>query len=86
MAHSFRIVASAKTSTFSSQCAPANCSGAMYWGVPCTFVVDRNVFAGSWTGGRHVRAERLSFQGTPCTGCAGMQQYLSGCLLVSQVV
>ena len=83
VAHSFRIVASAKTSTFSSQCAPANCSGAMYWGVPCTFVVDRNVFAGSWAGRCHVRAGHLPLQSTHCTGCAGMQQNLLGCLLVS---
>lgn len=47
VAHSLRMVARAKTSTFSSQCAPANCSGAMYWGVPCTFVVDRKDLAGS---------------------------------------
>ena len=83
VAHSFRIVASAKTSTFSSQCAPANCSGAMYWGVPCTFVVGRNVFAGSWAGRCHVRAGHLPLQSTHCTGCAGMQQNLLGCLLVS---
>ena len=47
VAHSFMMVASAYTSHFSSQRPPANCSGAMYAGVPFTLVVLRKVLAGS---------------------------------------
>lgn len=45
--HSFRMQPRAYTSTFSSKCEPLNCSGAMYMGVPLSFVAVKYVFAGS---------------------------------------